>query len=108
MLRREILAVAALSLLPGVASAQDTVKIGLILPMTGQQASTGKQIDAAVRLYQAQKGTTVAGKKIGVIRKDATSVPDVTSAWASRWVTSGTEVSSFRITSIFLPATVVP
>ena len=29
------------------ALAQDTVKIGLILPMTGQQTSTGKQIDAA-------------------------------------------------------------
>ena len=67
MLRREILAIAALSILPSVASAQDSVKIGLILPMTGQQASTGKQIDAAVKLYQAQKGTTVAGKKIEVI-----------------------------------------
>jgi len=67
MLRREILAIAALSVLPSVASAQDSVKIGLILPMTGQQASTGKQIDAAVKLYQAQKGTTVAGKKIEVI-----------------------------------------
>ena len=67
MLRREILAIVALSILPGVASAQDSVKIGLILPMTGQQASTGKQIDAAVKLYQAQKGTTVAGKKIEVI-----------------------------------------
>ena len=67
MLRREILAIAALSFLPSVASAQDSVKIGLILPMTGQQASTGKQIDAAVKLYQAQKGTTVAGKKIEVI-----------------------------------------
>jgi len=67
MLRRVILAIAALSVLPSVASAQDSVKIGLILPMTGQQASTGKQIDAAVKLYQAQKGTTVAGKKIEVI-----------------------------------------
>jgi len=67
MLRRVILAIAALSILPSVASAQDSVKIGLILPMTGQQASTGKQIDAAVKLYQAQKGTTVAGKKIEVI-----------------------------------------
>ena len=91
MLRREILAVAALSVLPGavlpsVASAQDSVKIGLILPMTGQQASTGKQIDAAVKLYQAQKGTTVAGKKIEVILKDDTSVPDVTKRLAQELV----------------------
>ncbi len=42
MLRREILASAVLlSVLPGIAFAQDAVKIGLILPMTGQQASTG-------------------------------------------------------------------
>ena len=30
--------------------AQDSIKIGLILPMTGGQASTGKQIDNAVKL----------------------------------------------------------
>ncbi|MCX7362009.1 MAG: ABC transporter substrate-binding protein [Alphaproteobacteria bacterium] len=86
MLRREILAIAALSFLPSVVSAQDTVKIGLILPMTGQQASTGKQIDAAVKLYQAQNGTTVAGKKIEVILKDDTSVPDVTKRLAQELV----------------------
>ena len=86
MLRREILAIAALTFLPSVASAQDTVKIGLILPMTAQQASTGKQIDAAVKLYQAQHGTTVAGKKIEVILKDDTSVPDVTKRLAQELV----------------------
>ena len=53
MNRRMLLQIAAAALLamPGGASAQDTVKIGLILPMTGQQASTGKQIKAAVDLY---------------------------------------------------------
>src|SRR6266481_5242475 len=86
MLRREILAVAALSLISSAAVAQDTVKIGLILPMTGQQASTGKQIDAAVKLYVAQHGTTVAGKKIEVILKDDTSVPDVTKRLAQELV----------------------
>src|ERR1700758_5768080 len=86
MLRRELLAIAALSVLSSVASAQETVKIGLILPMTGQQASTGKQIDAAVKLYQAKNGTTVAGKKIEVILKDDTSVPDVTKRLAQELV----------------------
>src|SRR4051794_7121955 len=38
------------------ALAQESVKIGLILPMTGGQASTGKQIDNAVKLYMQQKG----------------------------------------------------
>src|SRR5262245_610044 len=86
MLRRELLAAAALAVAPGAAVAQDTVKVGLILPMTGQQASTGKQIDAAVKLYMAQHGTTVAGKKIEVILKDDTSVPDVTKRLAQELV----------------------
>jgi branched-chain amino acid transport system substrate-binding protein len=89
MLRREVVtiaAAAALAVVPSVASAQETVKIGLILPMTGQQASTGKQIDAAVKLYQAQNGTTVAGKKVEVILKDDTSVPDVTKRLAQELV----------------------
>jgi len=47
----------------GGAMAQDKFKIGLILPMTGPFASTGKQIEAAARLYIAQNGDTVAVKK---------------------------------------------
>jgi branched-chain amino acid transport system substrate-binding protein len=87
MVRREVIAAfAALALVPCAAVAQDTAKIGLILPMTGQQASTGKQIDAAVKLYQAQHGTTVAGKKVEVILKDDTSVPDVTKRLAQELV----------------------
>src|SRR6202048_922876 len=58
------------------AQAQETVKIGLILPMTGGQASTGKQIDNAIKLYMQQNGDTVAGKKIEVIVKDDGAVPD--------------------------------
>ena len=60
------------------ASAQDTVKIGLILPMTGPFASTGRQIETAVKLYMQQKGATVAGKKIELIVKDDGGVADTT------------------------------
>jgi branched-chain amino acid transport system substrate-binding protein len=70
----------------GTAQAQDKFKIGLILPMTGPFASTGKQIDAAVKLYMAQNGDTVAGKKVEVIVKDDTSAPDVTKRIAQELV----------------------
>ncbi|HMI95863.1 MAG TPA: ABC transporter substrate-binding protein, partial [Micropepsaceae bacterium] len=60
----------------GSAQAQETVKIGLVIAMTGQQASTGKQIKAAVDLYMKEHGDTVAGKKIQVILRDSGSVPD--------------------------------
>ena len=68
------------------ALAEDTVKIGLILPMTGGQASTGKQIDNAVKLYMQQNGDTVAGKKIEVILKDDGAVPDNTKRLAQELI----------------------
>ncbi|MEN9328977.1 MAG: hypothetical protein RLZZ484_165 [Pseudomonadota bacterium] len=68
------------------AQAQETFKIGLILPMTGPFASTGKQIEAAVRLYMAQNGSTVAGKKVELILKDDTAAPDVTKRLAQELV----------------------
>jgi len=54
------------------------IKIGLILPMTGQSASTGRQIDAAVKLWMAQNGNRIAGRSVEVILKDDGAVPDVT------------------------------
>ncbi len=63
----------------GIVLAQATpFKIGLILPMTGQQASTGRQIEAAAKLWMAQNGDTVAGRKVQLIVKDDTSLPDTT------------------------------
>ena len=53
-------------------------KIGFILPMTGQSASTGKQIEAAIKHYVAQNGNTVAGRKVEVIVKDDAGVADTT------------------------------
>ena len=79
------LALAALSS-TAVLAQDNTFKIGLILPMTGQQASTGRQIEAAAKLYMAQNGDTVAGKKIQLIVKDDTSVPDVTKRLAQELV----------------------
>ncbi|HEX2546542.1 MAG TPA: ABC transporter substrate-binding protein, partial [Ramlibacter sp.] len=67
--------VAAAASLP-VQAQQPPFKIGLILPMSGPFTSTGKQIEAAVRLYMAQHGTTVAGRKIEVILRDDAGVPE--------------------------------
>jgi len=47
-------AAAALSFAAASAQAQGTVKIGALLPMTGQQQSTGVQIAAAIRLDMAR------------------------------------------------------
>lgn len=85
--RRQHLTAIALAVLgTGLAQAQDTVKIGVILPMTGQQASTGRQIDAAIKLWVAQNGKKVAGKTIEVIVKDDGSIPDATRRLAQELV----------------------
>ncbi len=80
------LALVALTLAAGTAVAQDTVRIGLILPMTGPFASTGRQIEGAVKLWQQQHGTTVAGKKVEVILKDDAGTPDTTRRLAQELV----------------------
>ena len=88
MKKRVLLGVLALAGWMGTSAtwAQDSFKIGLILPMTGPFASTGKQIEAAARLYMAQNGTTVAGKKVELIVKDDTAAPDVTKRLAQELV----------------------
>ncbi|VTU38671.1 leucine ABC transporter subunit substrate-binding protein LivK [Variovorax sp. PBS-H4] len=90
MQRRHLVQAASLTafaLAMPLAQAQgNTFKIGLVLPMTGQQATTGRQIEAAARLYMAQNGDTVAGKKIELIVKDDTSLPDVTKRLAQELV----------------------
>ena len=49
------------------ATAQDTVNVGFVLPMTGQLTSVGKQVSAGAQLYVQQHGTSVAGKKIELL-----------------------------------------
>jgi len=84
----------------GGAFAQDTVKIGLIVSMTGQQASTGKQIKAAVDLYMKEHGDTVAGKKVQVILRDSASVPDNTKRLAQELIVNDkvSVIAGFEIT----------
>src|SRR3990167_413466 len=80
-------AVTALAASLGLACAQDaTFKIGLLLPLTGPFASTGKQLESAARLYIAQNGDTVGGKKVQLIVKDDTGVADVSKRLAQELV----------------------
>jgi branched-chain amino acid transport system substrate-binding protein len=90
----------AAGLLAGPAFAQETVKVGLIVSMTGPQASTGKQIKAAVDLYMKQHGDTVAGKKIQLILRDSGSVPDQTKRLAQELIVNErvNVIAGFEIT----------
>ena len=72
---------------PLVARAADALKVGLIVPMSGPFASTGRQIEAAVKLYQQKFGDSVAGRKVEILLKDDGGVsPDVTKRLAQELV----------------------
>jgi branched-chain amino acid transport system substrate-binding protein len=58
----------------GTASAEGTVRIGMVMPMTGPLAAAGQQVVAGARLYIKQHGSSVAGKRIElIVRDDASS-----------------------------------
>jgi len=63
-------AAAACAWLPAVRAADQPLKVGLILPLTGPFTSTGRQIEAATRLYLLRNGSTVAGRTIELVVKD--------------------------------------
>src|SRR5689334_497180 len=71
-----LLALAATAINARSAAAQETVKVGIVIPMTGTSAAVGREISDANKLYVAQHGNTVAGKKIELIIRDDQSVPD--------------------------------
>src|SRR5258708_22343193 len=73
-----LLGLAAVALAGAPAGEQDTIKIGVILPYSGQFADGAAQLDNAIKLYVKQHGDTVAGKKLEFIRKDTGGIaPDV-------------------------------
>ncbi len=80
------LALAAVLASAPAKAGDDTVNVGLILPMTGPSASTGKQERAGAELYIQQHGDKVAGKTIALIVKDDTGAPDVTKRLAEELV----------------------
>ena len=62
--------VAAALLTAATANAAGTVKIGMVLPLSGQFADTGIQLLNGAKTYVKQHGDTVAGKKIEFVVKD--------------------------------------
>jgi branched-chain amino acid transport system substrate-binding protein len=78
------LAAALLAAAPALA--QQPLKIGLLLPYTGQFTDASSQMDDAIKLYIKQHGDTVAGRKIEIIRRDDGASPDVSKRMARELV----------------------
>jgi branched-chain amino acid transport system substrate-binding protein len=82
MLRRDVLkgiAAAGAAGAAGVraAAAQDVIKIGACLSLTGGFQTVGRQALAGAKLYMQLNGDKVAGKKIELIVREDSGVPDV-------------------------------
>ena len=69
-------AMGALNISCRVAIAEDTIKVGVVLPLTGPFTGTGKQILSGARLYLQRNGDRVAGKKIELVVRDGGNAPD--------------------------------
>lgn len=62
-------------------------RIGLILPMTGPFASTGRQVEAGVKAYLRQHGESFGGRRVEfLLRDDTGTAPDVTRRHAQELV----------------------
>lgn len=70
-------AAAFAGIVPSAMAQEKPFKVGLLLPMTGQFATTGRQLEAAAKLYVQEHGDVVAGRKVELIIKDDTGVPDI-------------------------------
>ena len=83
------LALAVSLLIPAVARCQETVKVGIILPTTGEKAKFGeiekKSFEMALEKINAAGG--VNGKKLEFLFEDDTGRPDVARAAAEKLIT---------------------
>ena len=73
-----IVGTAAAAVIRTPAHAAEIVKIGLILPMTGPFASTGRQVQAGINAYMALNGNSAAGKTVEVVLRDDAGTADQT------------------------------
>jgi branched-chain amino acid transport system substrate-binding protein len=81
MLRRTMLKGVAACAVAGVltrpTAAQEVLKMGISIPMTGAGFNAvGRQLAAAIKLFVEQHGDTVAGRKIEIILRDDAGVAD--------------------------------
>ena len=81
-------AAAGLFAVAGSAQAQEPIKVGAVLEVTGPFASLARQIEQGMRLYMAEKGDTVAGRKVELLIRDSTGAqPEVAKRLVTELVT---------------------
>ena len=86
---RTTLTIAATALLTSsLASAQNTVKVGVIMPFSGVYAALGEEGMRGMQLYFDSIGNKVAGKTIQLIKEDEEADPAVAVRKANKLISS--------------------
>src|SRR4051812_40531966 len=81
------LIIAAALAAPAVAFAQQPIKIGVVMTLSGQFADAGNQMHNGIKTYMKMNGDTVAGRKVELIVKDVGGpAPDVAKRLAQELV----------------------
>jgi branched-chain amino acid transport system substrate-binding protein len=85
----KLLVSAAAFLIAATASAQEPIKVGMVVEMSGPFADIGRQIMNGARAYVKAHGDAVAGRKIELIVKDTTGMaPEVAKRQAQELITN--------------------
>jgi branched-chain amino acid transport system substrate-binding protein len=79
---------AAAAALSAPAPAQQPIKIGMVLEMSGGFADFGMQMTNGANAWMKVHGDTVAGRKVVLIVKDTTGTPDVARRVAQELITN--------------------
>ena len=76
------------SLLPAAGYAEEAVKIGIIMPYSGQFADPAAQSENGLKLYLKQHGDKLGGRVVEIIRKDTGGInPPVAKRLAQELIT---------------------
>jgi branched-chain amino acid transport system substrate-binding protein len=82
------MALALCGMAPGVARAQEPIRVGFIAPLSGPFGNYGLKFLNSVKAYQKIHGDTVAGRKIEVVVRDnSANTPDMAKRLAQELLT---------------------
>jgi branched-chain amino acid transport system substrate-binding protein len=85
----KLLVSAATFLIAATAPAQEPIKVGMVVEMSGPFADIGRQIMNGARAYVKAHGDVVAGRKVELIVKDTTGMaPEVAKRQAQELITN--------------------
>jgi len=83
-----LVSAAALLIAAGASAEEPPLKIGMVLETSGAFADFGMQMMNGARAYMKVHGDTVAGRKVELVVKDTTGVPDVAKRVAQELITN--------------------